>query len=369
MTDNHFLRLHTLQAGYGDCLVIEYGDDPKRPHIVIIDGGVGDTTTKALKKLLKGWPDAQLELLVVSHIDDDHIVGAIRLLQDKTLRARIKDIWFNGATQRLADLEHLGFKKGDKLEEMLASTSLKLPWNTAFKGSDAVVDLSAAVEPVRLPLGASITLLSPTIASLRALRDAWEKHGLESQKEETEEAAAQSGPDIVASDLEPMGASDIPRINVDELLKTSYKEDQSVTNGSSIAFLFNFGEGSILLAADAHSSVLLESSAVIYSGKPCNVDVFKLPHHGSAANVTVDLLKAFPSQTYVVSTNGGKHEHPNDLAIARIVDVAQGSKVLFNYPNDAYKRWLDFSKDNSGVLHIDSVGIETMLKVEVKVSK
>lgn len=370
MTENRFLRFHILQAGYGDCLVIEYGDDPKCPYIVIIDGGVGESTTRELKKFLKSMPGAQLELLVVSHVDDDHIVGATRLLKDKAIRARIKDIWFNGATQKIAGLEEFGFKQGDKLEEMLGDASLKLPWNAAFNTRDVVVDLSTRVKPTYLPLGATITLLSPTVESLHTLREAWIEHGLKNKKNEAGKTGITSESDMVKSkNLEPMGARDIPKINVGELLKEDYDEDQSPPNGSSIAFIFEFGDGSLLLAADAHSSVLLESAAMIYEGKGCKIDVFKLPHHGSAANVTVELLKTFPSKTYVISTDGGKHNHPHDLAIARIADISPGSVVKFNYPSDAYERWRKFCQDNKDVLHVDSVEKPgKILKIDVPIS-
>lgn len=172
------MRLHTLQAGHGDCLIIEYGDNPKQQHVVIIDGGVAGETTPTLKKLLQGWPTAQIELLAVTHIDDDHIVGAVRLLKSKHLRERIKDIWFNGSVEkRAADLQGLGFKKGNELETMLTDEKLMLPWNASFGGADAVVNASKVNQRVSLPLGASITLLSPTADSLRALRKAWAEGG------------------------------------------------------------------------------------------------------------------------------------------------------------------------------------------------
>ncbi|KHK51921.1 hypothetical protein PI87_20470 [Ralstonia sp. A12] len=367
MNEHRFLRLHALQAGHGDCLVIEYGDGPKQQHVVVIDGGVAGETTPALKKLLGGWPEAQVELLVVTHTDDDHIAGAIRLLKDKRLRARIKDIWFNGAVEQQGnELEKLGFKKGDELEEMLADKSLKLPWNNAFGGADVVVDTSRANKPVILPLGASITLLSPTVASLYALREAWTANRLQQTKKMVAATETKSAAPV---GLERMGAPAIPAINVDALLKTTCDEDRSVANGSSIAFLFSFGSASLLLAADAHANVLLETASLLDGGLPRGVDALKLPHHGSAANVTVDLLKAFPTEIYIVSTNGNKHDHPDDLAIARIVDGAPGSRVLFNYPGAAYKRWLEFSTNNSGTLDVDTTETGGILKIELDVSQ
>jgi hypothetical protein len=166
--------------------------------------------------------------------------------------------------------------------------------------------------------------------------------------------------------LEPMGVAEVPPIDITALLKKTCDEDGSVPNGSSIAFLFNFEGSSLLLAADAHANVLLEAAAQLNDGLPYAVEVMKLPHHGSAANVTVDLLKAFPTKTYVVSTNGNKHEHPDDLAIARIVDCSPGSKVLFNYPNAGYKRWLEFSTENRERLDVEVTKTGSILKIDVQ---
>lgn len=364
MTQDRYLRLHTLQAGHGDCLIIEYGDNPKQQHVVIIDGGVAGETTPTLKKLLQGWPTAQIELLAVTHIDDDHIVGAVRLLKSKHLRERIKDIWFNGSVEkRAADLQGLGFKKGNELETMLTDRKLMLPWNASFGGADAVVNASKVNQRVSLPLGASITLLSPTADSLRALRKAWAEGGLPQ-----EGVAAAAKPEAAPPfGLERLGNGVLPPVDIDAILKTTCPEDASIANGSSIAFLFSFGGATLLLAADAHASVLLETAALLDGGLPRSIDIFKLPHHGSAANVTDDLLKAFPTKTYVVSTNGNKHGHPDDLALARIAVGAPGSQVLFNYPGDAYKRWLNFATDNCGRLSVGTTRTK-VLEIEVKVT-
>ena len=363
MTQDRFLRLHTLQAGHGDCLVIEYGNDPKQRHVVVIDGGVAGETVPTLKKLLESWPTAQIELLIVTHIDDDHIVGAVRLLKNKYLRERIKDIWFNGSVaKRAAGLQDLGFKQGNELEAILTDKQLMLPWNASFSGADAVVNASDVNQRVSLPLGATITLLSPTADSLRVLRKAWS----EGRQPQEEMAVAAELETASPSGLERLGSPVLPPVDIDAILKTTCPEDSSVANRSSIAFLFNFGGATLLLAADAHASVLLETAALLEGGLPRNVDIFKLPHHGSAANVTENLLKAFPTRIYVVSTNGNKHGHPDDLALARIVLGAPGSQVLFNYPGEAYKRWLNFATDNRERLSVGTTRTK-VLEIEVKV--
>jgi glyoxylase-like metal-dependent hydrolase (beta-lactamase superfamily II) len=90
MTDESF-RLHVLPATNGDALVLEYGHGQARQR-VLIDGGRSSAAPKV--KAFLG-EDPELELLIVTHIDNDHIGGLLRLLRGPA-SPRPADIWFNG---------------------------------------------------------------------------------------------------------------------------------------------------------------------------------------------------------------------------------------------------------------------------------
>ena len=95
------LRLEILPAGCGDCLWLEYGTPPTT-RIVIIDGGFSAHALRnrieaALKE--RHANELEIELLVVTHLDNDHILGVLELMKDPALPARFKDIWFNGYPQ------------------------------------------------------------------------------------------------------------------------------------------------------------------------------------------------------------------------------------------------------------------------------
>ena len=76
------LRLELLPAGRGDCLWLEYGN-PRHPRIVLIDGGI-ESTAPLLERRIRqamrqrGVSLLHIDLLVVTHIDTDHIDGAWR---------------------------------------------------------------------------------------------------------------------------------------------------------------------------------------------------------------------------------------------------------------------------------------------------
>lgn len=85
-----------LPAREGDCLWIEYGDE-KRPRRVLIDGG-RQSTYAILRQRFAVLPaeQSEFELLILSHVDADHIEGFLKLVADPELPVRFKDVWFNG---------------------------------------------------------------------------------------------------------------------------------------------------------------------------------------------------------------------------------------------------------------------------------
>ena len=69
-----------LPAGHGDCLWIEYGD-ASETHRWLVDCGTQPTATE-LRRRVEALPenDRRFELLVMSHIDADHIGGVLPFL-------------------------------------------------------------------------------------------------------------------------------------------------------------------------------------------------------------------------------------------------------------------------------------------------
>jgi glyoxylase-like metal-dependent hydrolase (beta-lactamase superfamily II) len=70
-----------LPAAQGDCVWIEYGT-PEHPHRILIDAGPSSAYAALKERLLAARersPERRLhfELLIITHIDLDHIGGAI----------------------------------------------------------------------------------------------------------------------------------------------------------------------------------------------------------------------------------------------------------------------------------------------------
>src|SRR5512145_815085 len=125
-------KVEMLPAGHGDCLWIEYGD-PQARRRVLIDGGATGTYKRVLRPKLRALSEQErrFELLMVTHIDADHITGILELLEDKAMGFWANDIWFNGYRHLPNENpDTLGPVQGEKLTDLLVKPGIS--WNGAF---------------------------------------------------------------------------------------------------------------------------------------------------------------------------------------------------------------------------------------------
>lgn len=328
------LTIEMLPASYGDCLWIEYGDakDPKR---ILIDGGTTDTLPALLARIESVGGPCRFELVVITHIDIDHIGGALKLLGKVPKSVTIGEVWFNAYRHLPVPDDKLGPKQGEEVSKML--DSLVLPWNTSFGGGAVVVPDSGALPENTLAGGAKLTLLSPYREHLAKLRDVWE--------DALPEEGLLPGGGLVAVGAVGKEQDDtLGDVDVATLAGTKFKKDDKAPNGSSIAMLLEVEKKRILLGADAFAPALEKSILRLgaSSSEPLRLDAFKVPHHGSKKNLSSSLLKLLRCKRYLVSTNGKKFEHPDREAIARILVHGGDQKALcFNYRSDFTKVWDD----------------------------
>lgn len=326
MTQHRF-SLHALMAGHGDCIWVEYGV-ASAPCRLLIDGGTAGTYKRLAASLA---PGARLDLLVVTHVDSDHIAGVLPLLEGEHARS-FAGVLFNGRRHLRPDLEleELGPVQGERLTSLIRLHGL--PWNKPFGGKHIATGEDGTPVKVELEGGALLTILSPGRAQLENLFPVWDR---EVRKAGLEPGFGEQDRVDVPIGFEVLGA-----LSVDALADERFEEDTTEANGSSIAFLMEYKGKRVLFGADAHPSVLTESIRRLTGGAPMEVDVFKLPHHGSKANVSEELVRLVPAQHYVFSTNGAYYGHPDRQAVARVIKYgARGANLVFNCLTEHNKIW------------------------------
>jgi hypothetical protein len=338
------LELDFLPASEGDAIWVRWGNDLQ--HQMLVDMGKGNTGT-AIRNRLEDMPEGsrRFELLVVTHIDGDHIGGVISGLVERPPLPGLKfdDIWFNGwphlhgkRARRPGEtdgLEPMGAVQGEWLSNWLIG-----PWNEHFDRGPVV--RTDPLRTVELSDHLNITILGPTQARLESLKATW--------ADEVERAIEQGRlPD--ASRLESMGRQKPVRPELTQLSDLNDLADEvtdldpSPSNGTSITMILEWQKRRALLTGDAFASDVVEGLEMLGQSSPVAIDVFKLPHHGSKGNVSDALVRAVASCDWVFSTNGTRHYHPDATAVARVIRSSgePRPRLLFNVPSEFNEWWTD----------------------------
>jgi beta-lactamase superfamily II metal-dependent hydrolase len=333
------LTVQALPARQGDCVLVEWSHGG-RVRRLLVDAGPAHAYAELCDRLARlDVHDA--DVLVLTHIDADHIEGAILLLNDNGLQFTPRDVWYNGARQ-LPD--QLGAAQGEIFGLLVDNRGL--PWNGAFHGAGIVTREGEPLPTTRLVGAVDVTVLAPSVGALRRLRDEWSRvwsaAGLDMGSEAAALAALRSRPKL--SPLESyLAAEEAP--DVRHLARVRAAPDTSVSNASSIVLLLESGEQRVLLAGDSTPAVLLPAVRRLLTERgteSLTLSDFKLPHHGSAKNLDAELVRRLPARRYHVSSDGSFFRHPDDSAIAQVLEYGpRGLELVFNYDTPRNRRWAD----------------------------
>ena len=355
--------LDMLNAAQGDALVVTYGDSPG--HRILIDGGPKDIYACVIKQFFAqlGTP-APIDLMVVTHVDDDHIHGIldlatdqVRKVEDRTeLTCEIAECWFNTfdtvtsqvkieqldqapaagpLATRLAGLleAYTPGEKGILLEsikqgDQLNNAATKLGWemNPGFTNN---LVLSGAVR--KLPGGMKVTILNPRAAELEVVRKQWAKY-YQDKRNKPHEA------------VKPV----------------AFMNDDNPFNLSSIAFLLEYDGKTMLMTGDARGDEIiagLQEANRLTNGK-IHVDLLKLPHHGSKANIDAAFFSTVIAKNYAISANGmyGNPDPPtlkllsdarkdDDFAVY-LTNTVPHAEAFFKKEKDNGRKYRVYTREN-----------------------
>lgn len=335
------LEIEMFPALNGDALWLRYGTQAKPHHILIDCGFLGTTTPEVVAKI--NDIDPHFELFVLTHVDADHIEGAVQLLLDPVMtKERVDDVWFNGwkHIEDIPDDDQLGGLQGEYFTAMLVEK--EIGWNKKFKGERIMVPPDGDLPTVKTKGGMKLTVLSPNADRLRALAKKWKTEIKGKVKPGDWKGALERLKDDSKYDSDALG--DTP--DVAALAAKDFEEDKAVPNGSSLALLAEWGGKTLLLLGDAWPSVVADSlSRLGYSkDKRLKVDVLKLSHHGSRANTSPALLEMLDYDHVLISSNGNQHKHPNPEALAWCVHERPGVTLHFNYDTEFTRPWIKLAE-------------------------
>ena len=352
-------NFYVIQAEYGDCFLIETGDQSSNSSHILIDGGPSAGYKRYLKPTLNEiCRNKIIDLVVCTHIDIDHIGGLLGLFLDINSskadshkeKLKVKDLWHNsfqellGASAHdvanvkefLASVEPLSysnFEKSDTLSVMKAvgegielgdlAKQLSIPLNHQFKDGLAVSDKNTPSIKVG---GATLKMVGPSQKNVERLRKMW-KDWL--AKHDKKEVNFGQYAELVAI-------------------------DRSVSNLSSIMFLMEYDEKKAIFTGDGLGSDIVEMLSIkgmLNGNAKIHVDVLKVPHHGSERNVSKEFFDRITADTYIISANG-RDDNPSLSTLELIIKSAHSignkidilatnktpniEKVILKYPEEEF---------------------------------
>jgi beta-lactamase superfamily II metal-dependent hydrolase len=325
--------VRSLPARFGDCLLVTWGS-PKRA--MLIDAGLGKTYTESLRPALaqcRNLGIRRLELVVVTHIDRDHIGGVeqtLTLQHDHGLP--IAEVWFNGEPHLpRAPARLRGVEQGETVGRLLRAQSIR--WNTSLAGKAVRIPARGPLPSVTLPGGLRLTVLAPDLAQLKRLADLWPEAVRSAEAEEP----------IARGPVSPRCPPPVAPIDIDRFAAEPFSEDDSVANGSSIVLLLEQGRKAAVLTGDAYPSLILAGwrRLVASRGSAPKLDLLKLSHHGSSTNTSPELLRTLKPRRVLVSSDGSAYGHPHAQTLAWAIRELKGVELLFNYDNEYSRPWAE----------------------------
>lgn len=325
------MKIKFIKAFNGDSIHIHFTDDECQIRNILIDGGTKATYKKdkgpkgrpvygELKTIIDKIRSDQevIDLLIITHIDEDHIGGILKWFStDKNAHELVKDVWFNSGgliAERLGLEENLDLQNNITLgNSTLTSTRQGIDFGEYIKQKE-IWDRKLILQGLELTkFGLKFRFLSPTIKELEKLLIEWKKEDPETKTTPKTNDYSISLKDHIGND--------------------NREKDDSIPNGSSIAFILTYKNKNLLFTGDAFSSVILDGlNHFKYTEEnPLVSELVKLPHHGSKKNLFYPLLRSIKTDNYVVTTNGVGHQHPDKQLIARLINHNKKSNIYFNY--------------------------------------
>jgi hypothetical protein len=370
------MRIRVFPSDKGDCLLLSGSGKGK----ILCDGGMSESFNEFVAAQLT--EEKALDLVYVSHVDDDHIAGILKLLDnawawrlynyhkdqgDDGVREpkvpeppAIKRIWHNAFHTQIGDnagevaellaamvpilsqiedvdLQHSAVEnfaivnsnaQAIKVSQRVGADQLGIPLNENEKLM-LVRDDQPAFEFGDL----KVEVIAPFAEDVAKFRDDWNtwlRVNKDTVKKLKNKARDDTG--AVGNELDPLVMP----------VATTVKElgDRAAVTPPNLASIMLFvedGERTALMTGDGHADDVikgLESIGRLEPGGSLHVDVLKVQHHGSEHNMTEDFAHRITADHYVFCGNGFSG-NPEPVVIdalfnARVKDGA-GPKKNFKF--------------------------------------
>lgn len=396
------MKLHAFHATDGDCLLLE----SERGQRVLIDGGRPSSfkrcTQPTLEKLVT--ENKAIDLVVVSHIDADHISGILPLLdavekwasfehqlahaeEGDVLRQptlpkppEIKGIWHNSWRNQLGELADpagnlvqavasavelsLGVGNSDTTEPALTLSNLAA---SVQQGEQLMnkIELSRVPIPFNRPFKGMVLLSKPIhvekLGTLKLSVLGPSKHHIDELRKKFEvliDALPRGAAGVTRGDGPALDVGGIPlgtaleesrhlinEITTQaEIIKEADAEKVTIPNRASIVLLAEEKGSTCLLTGDAAEPEIVDGlrAAKLLGREPFRCNVLKVQHHGAEHNISAKFAERVLAEHYVLSGDGASG-NPNPSVVRTIIETRMKAD-----PSSPFAVWFTSSATRPG---------------------
>lgn len=392
------MKLPVFQAGKGDSILVSSGK-----KLILVDGGTADAYTRWVAPALGKLASAgrSLDLVCVSHSDEDHIGGIVQMLRDmvewriydyqqqtgngkkkkpKSVRPpEVCEIWNNGfsavigknsgsivnavcacarsllllrspaALQMSADCSRLAQSVGQAIElsDRISPDLLNIPLNQPFSGR-----LMYVTEPVTTVSFGSlkVNIVGPFDADLKAYQEYWDDWLSTAKHAETVKNLREK----IEKEKKSLTQEEISLLAGAFLASATAvlgdRDKVTAPNLASTVLVLKQNGKTVIMAGDAHSDDItsgLDAAGMLSSTGGCHVNVLKVPHHGSEHNTTADFAQQVTADHYIFSGNGYSG-NPDLNVLKAYLDSRLGPNPSANAKaGDPFKFWFNTNLNDS----------------------
>ncbi len=366
------MKLKIFESDMGDCLLLE-GDSGE---LMLCDGGMKASLKGHVRAELSKLRDAgrQLDLVYVSHVDNDHISGILQLLEDEAewrvfdlhqangdpirepriprppvikgilhnafrdqVRANNKEIenllvasapalYASAVPELIQAADEMqgiaaGIPEALKVSRLVSPDALDIPMNKPPGVADAATLLFAGQPGAEFVLGSmKFTLIGPTKKELASLAKGWNTWLRNNQAEVRKiRAELRQRIDDFSSGALTTSPYDLRDWNGIPDLK-----GVSAPNVASLMFMVEESGRRLLLTGDGQQDVILEGlkrTGFLDAGF-VHIEALKVQHHGSENNMNEDFARRVSADHYVFCGNGS-HHNPE----IKVIDMVFASRL------------------------------------------
>lgn len=302
-----YIPVGTGEKG-GDAIAIRYGDfsSPITQNVVVIDGGTKDSGKALVKHITEHYGTTHVDLVIASHLHNDHISGLSEVLENLTVRKlALHCPWdYTKAIQKMTNTSATQRGLETRLEKSLSMLST-LTDLADEKGVSIIQPFAGEqIHDGLYVLGPSKEYYQQLLANFGVTPEVKETHKINQFTGAVKEAIS-----WIAEALHI------------ETLSDDYP-DTSHENNSSLVLLLVVDGKRFLFTGDAGKDAL--SRAIDFAetngvslGK---IDFLDVPHHGSKRNLGPTILdRLMPVHAFVSCPLEGDPKHPSRKVVNALI--------------------------------------------------